>query len=81
MADIDEERPWTPTSAGMTDRDLAWSQFRRNCDHKTIKGYWVLNFAIHFFLIAILFFLGSNSFPNLNAGNVPLSSFLTGPRV
>jgi hypothetical protein len=25
--------------------------------------------------------LGSNSFPNLNAGNVPLSSFLTGPRV
>jgi hypothetical protein len=47
----------------------------------TIKGYWVLNFAIQFLLIAIGFFLGSNSFPNLNAGNVPLSSFLTGPRV
>jgi hypothetical protein len=31
---------WTPASAGMTDRDLAWSQFRRNCDHITIKAYW-----------------------------------------
>jgi hypothetical protein len=76
-----ESEPWAPASAGMTDRDLACTRFRRNLVHITIKGYWVLNFAIQFLLIAIGFFLGSNSFPNLNAGNVPLSSFLTGPRV
>jgi hypothetical protein len=78
---IPQHTAWAPASAGMTDRDLAWSRFRRNLDHITIKGYWVLNLAIQFLLIAIGFFLGSNSFPNLNAGNVPLSSFLTGPRV
>ena len=77
----EQDKPWAPASAGMTDRDLAWSRFRRNLDHITIKGYWVLNLAIQFLLIAIGFFLGSNSFPNLNAGNVPLSSYLTGPRV
>ncbi len=36
----DLSRAWTPASAGMTDRDLAWLQFRRNCDHITIKAYW-----------------------------------------
>ena len=51
-------KPWAPASAGMTDRDLAWSRFRRNLDHITIKGYWVLNLAIQFLLIAIGFFFG-----------------------
>ena len=31
--------PWTPASAGMTDRGLACTQFRRNCVPITIKNY------------------------------------------
>ncbi len=33
------KKPWAPASAGMTDRDLACTQFRRNWVPITIKGF------------------------------------------
>ena len=46
---------WQPASAGMTDRDLAWSQFRRNYDPITLKLVGVLNHW-HAILCYIFFF-------------------------
>ena len=65
---------WPPASAGMTDRDLAWSQFRRNYDPITLKLVGVLNHW-HAILCYIFFFV-SNSFPNSNADNGRLSVVL-----
>ncbi len=67
MTTVKGFRPWTPASTGMSNRDLAWPQFRRNCRLQTRKGFGGGNPESRF-LYSLLSFLVHTQFPNSNTG-------------
>jgi hypothetical protein len=77
--------PWTPASAGMTDRDLAGSQFRGEIAIKrvfTTKEVLGVLISLSFrYLFEVFRYSGRLPIRISMQGNLALSPLLTGPRV
>jgi hypothetical protein len=80
-----DRRTWTPASAGMTDRDLAGSQFRGEIAIKrvfTTKEVLGVLISLSFrYLFEVFRYSGRLPIRISMQGNLALSPLLTGPRV